>query len=206
MVHVVGCHEHDDPSVVAAALAIATARAGWRVVAIDLDTCNAQLGLLLRTPTRPGLSDVLAGESMDFALRPLSLDSTSVINVLASGSSRHEPSRLDHREVRRLIDRLAQRHDFVVVSMGPGKLDHASTLSSADQVVIALDPGLSGVEGVRSCVHDIRALGAEVVGVVVDRARAEHSFFDVGWGVGSETNAVSTSDPRAPLRRAPRTG
>jgi polysaccharide biosynthesis transport protein len=142
-------------STTAANLAVALARAGRRVVLVDADVGKPHLHRLFSLDERPGLTDLELGDTkLEEALHPISLteetfelghsigrmDRVGSLEVLPGGSALQDPDELGFEDaVGRIIQRLRDRADIVLVDAPPLLMGHAIALSAhVDAVVVVL--------------------------------------------------------------------
>lgn len=149
-------------STTVANLAVALARAGRRVVLIDADVGRPHLHRLFRLDERPGLTDLELGDTrLEEALRLIglteedseadnliasidnliaSMDRTGRLEVLPGGSGLQDPDELGFENaVGRIIQRVRDRADIVLVDAPPLLMGHAIALSAhVDAVVVVV--------------------------------------------------------------------
>lgn len=128
-------------STLAAALAVSAARDGHRVVLIDGDIGLRGLDLML------GLQDKLLFELKDVCQRTSSLEDAMVWHPefptlrLLAGGQMAKPSDFKEKELRKILDTLRRRYDYIFID-GPAGLGKGmrSYLSIADEVIIVATP------------------------------------------------------------------
>ena len=142
-------------STTVANLAVALARVGRRVVLIDADLSRPHLHRLFSLDERPGLTDLELGDTrLEEALRPIALteeapeadhpsrrmDRTGSLEVLPGGSALQDPDELGlENAVGRVIRRVRDRADIVLVDAPPLLMGHAIALSAqVDAVVVVV--------------------------------------------------------------------
>jgi polysaccharide biosynthesis transport protein len=141
-------------STTVANLAVALARAGRRVVLIDADVGKPTLHRLFSLDERPGLTDLELGDTrLEDALRPIGLteeaseaerssgrmDRTGSLEVLPGGSALQDPDELGFENaVGRIIQRLQDRSDIVLVDAPPLLRGHAIALSAHVGAVVVV--------------------------------------------------------------------
>ena len=147
--------DSEGKSTTVANLAVALARAGRRVVLIDADVGRPHLHRLFSLDERPGLTDLELGDTkLEEALQPISLteeasdaehsgvrmDPIGSLEVLPGGSALQDPDELGFdNAVGRIIQRLRDRADIVLVDAPPLLMGHAIALSAhVDAVVVVV--------------------------------------------------------------------
>lgn len=161
----VGAQSGDGTGETAVNLAAALATSGRRTVLVDADDVDGEATALLGLEDRPGLAEVIRGQS----------DADSVI--LAHGPDLHvvpvgrsSLDFLDDGAVRRLMDRLLKDHDLVIVA-GPPTLGSAEALVYAratDASVVVVRRDQTKRDALAHAVESLTLVGATVLGVVLD--------------------------------------
>jgi succinoglycan biosynthesis transport protein ExoP len=207
-------------SPVASNLAVTLARAGRRVVLVDLDLRRPAVGGLFDIDSRvPGITDVALGRAeLDDSLVPITLSDTAgashtayasngrhrsrgagVLEVLVAGALPPDPG--DFVGTETLIDILrevAERADFVIIDGPPivGRIHDAMVLSSHAHAVVAVARlGVVSRPMARELWRVLETSPAETLGFVV-----------IGAEVSGETRefaAYYDGPPTKPERRKP---
>jgi capsular exopolysaccharide synthesis family protein len=163
---------------VAAQLAEAAAAGDEQVVLVDADLRRPAAHDLFGLRRAPGLTAVLQGADVAGALRRVRTGSS--LRVLPSGSSATDPSGLlGARAFRSVLEQLRSMR-LVVVDTAPVSLfaDAVAVASQCDATVFVLDMKSSRKRAVRTAIETLRRGGANVVGVVVNRAAVPRSVLD----------------------------
>jgi capsular exopolysaccharide synthesis family protein len=177
-VAVVSANPESGKTFVAVELAEAAATVDEQVVFVDADlrrpTAHEHFGLR----RAPGLTAVLQGADVAGALRRVRTGSS--LRVLPTGSSSTDPSALlGARAFRSVLEQLRTMRLVVVdtpaVSMFP---DALAVASQCDATVFVLDMKTSRKRAVRAAIEALRRRGANVVGVVVNRAAVPRAALD----------------------------
>jgi len=185
---------------VAANLAIAYARTGKRIIAMDADLRSPELALRLGLESTPGLSTVLAGDArLEDALREVEPFGDN-LRVLPGGPPPPNPSELlGSARMGRLFDELVEESDLLIVDTPPllvvsdafGLLEHSS--------------GAIGVARLDQTPKDAARKMADVVATVHTRllgAVATGSLPVAGYGYGYGYGYGSTPPSPEPLAAA----
>jgi flagellar biosynthesis protein FlhG len=122
-------------------LGAALARRGARVLVLDADLGLANLDVVLNLHPKLTLHDVFTGKS---ALEDAILPAPGGFAVLLAGSGLVEYSRLTPEvrdQLRRIIDTLAPRYDYILLDTGAGISDVVLyAVSLADEVLVIATP------------------------------------------------------------------
>jgi receptor protein-tyrosine kinase len=183
---VVSSLKGEGKTTVVANLALSYARAGKRVVAIDADLRDPDLGPRLGLDGTPGLSTVLAGEiDLDVAVREVE-EFGGNLRVLPAGPPPPNPSELlNSRRMSWIVDRLKESSDLVIIDTPP-----LLVVSDAFGVVERAS-GAVGVVRLERTANDAAARLARVVGTLNTRllgtvaiGGASLSGYGYGYGYG----------------------
>jgi len=159
-------------------LAFVLAQSGGKVVVIDCDMRRPTQHKIFNLHNSYGLSNVLL-KKMDVKTA-LQESTVPGVQVLTSGPLPRNPAELlGSPQMSELITRLRQRYDTVL-------LDTPAMLSVTDAVVLA--PTVDGVilvvsrsqsrrEGVRSACRQLADVKARILGVVINRAEQNRSYY-----------------------------
>ena len=126
---------------VAANLAAALAKRGRRVLVLDADLGLANLDIILNLYPKATLHDVLTGKC---SIEEIMLAAPGGFWVLPAASGLVEYSRLTsdvQEDLRRIIDGLRQRYDYLLLDTGAGISDLVLyTASLAEEVLVVATP------------------------------------------------------------------
>jgi receptor protein-tyrosine kinase len=160
---------------VAIHLAESAAALDEKVVLIDADLRKPAVHERLGVVRAPGLSAVLQGADIATALRRNG--SSPFLRILPSGAPVGDPSGvLGARAFRQVLDGLRAVR-LVVVDTPPGGLfaDAMAVASQCDATIFVLDMKTSRKRAVRGTIESLERGGANIVGVVVNRAATPRS-------------------------------
>jgi capsular exopolysaccharide synthesis family protein len=141
-----------------------------KVVLVDADLRKPAVHERTGVARAPGLSAVLQGADIASALRRNG--SSPFLRILPSGTPVSDPSGvLGARAFRSVLDALRAVR-LVVVDTPPGALfaDAMAVASQCDATVFVLDMKTSRKRAVRATIESLERGGANIVGVVVNRA------------------------------------
>jgi capsular exopolysaccharide synthesis family protein len=191
---VVSSLKEEGKTTVAANLAIAYARTGKRIIAMDADLRSPELGPRLGVDRAPGLSNVLAGDlTLDDAVREVAPFGDSLL-VLPGGTPPPNPSELlGSAKMAEIFDLLVANCDLLIVDTPP-----LLVVSDAFGLVERAS-GTIGVARVDQTPKDAAARMAEVVATVHTRmlgtvATGAISATGYGYGYGYGYGATPPSD------------
>jgi polysaccharide biosynthesis transport protein len=163
-------------------LALALASAGERVLLVDADLQRPTLSMLFRTTPGRGLCEVLSGRCRP--LQAIFRVPGKNLSVLAAGTApRGNPSDLlATGALRELLSSLRGQYDHIVVDTPPaGALATALVLSPlADGVVVVARCGKVTTTGLAQVLERLAQARAQVLGVVLNRARPDRNLYDYG--------------------------
>lgn len=162
-------------STVAANLAVATARAGHRVLLVDADLHRPRLAGLFRLPDAPGLGELLSrrnGESLETAIRRCARR-TGVPNlaVLPAGAVRADTAEMfAGAAMRDLVAALAGAYELIVFDSPPvlSVADPTILAAQVDGVLMVVRVGCYPREAVSFANAELQAVSAHVLGVVLN--------------------------------------
>jgi polysaccharide biosynthesis transport protein len=167
-----GLEEGPGTAAVVANLAVAYARAGRSVVAVDADLRQPRLHGIFKVPNDLGLSEVLMADlDLDEAVKR----SRVGVSVLTAGAvAWYEPASAATPRIREVLESLTDHYDVVIVNVH-------SILRSADARILA--PAASGVvlnvprdapreKLLRRATRDLTLLGARLIGLVLTDGRS----------------------------------
>jgi tyrosine-protein kinase Etk/Wzc len=164
-------------SLTAANLAITLAQQGRPTLLLDADMRRPVQHTQFDAPQVPGLSDcLLADELIDGVIRPTMLES---LFVLPAGSQPPNPAELlDSPQMDRLLETLRTRYDAVIIDSPPvlAVTDSAVLAPKTDGVILVVRAEKTDRDAIALAIQQMRQVGAEVLGIVVNDAKAEGSY------------------------------
>jgi succinoglycan biosynthesis transport protein ExoP len=197
-VAVVSPSESEGKSSAVLNLARAIAETGDTVVVVEGDmrrpTLQAALVPEVSEPLMPGLSNYLSGlAELSDVLYPTD---HPLITFLPSGPMPPAASALlDTERGQTVLRRLADIADVTVVDTPPLSVGADASLlaSSASETIAVVDLQRSSKKALRSAFGQLRLVGAELVGLILNRVRE----------TGGESAYYYAEDPRVKRRRSP---
>jgi capsular exopolysaccharide synthesis family protein len=158
-------------SVLAVQLAAGLARAGRRTLLVDANLRRPALHRAFGLAAGPGLAEGLRGEAkLPSVVRAAPPDRLWVLP--AGTADLRALQALAGERVQSLLDQLKRDYEYVVVDCAPVVpcADALLLAQRADAVLVSLLAGVSGVPTVRAAWQRLSALGAPLLGVVVQGA------------------------------------
>ncbi len=182
-------------------LGMSLASSGCRTLVIDADADGAALSSRLNvegnsTKSQPGLREVLAGESLNAAVRPTGYPLLSLLPLKVPGHPHAE--RLSPESLRRVLDRSCQDFDTVLVDCGPilGSVEAAIVSAGVDGVILLVSRGgdRTAAAGAVELLHNA---GAQIEGIVFNRAESRDVAAS-GYASSATIRASRASVSRTP--------
>jgi capsular exopolysaccharide synthesis family protein len=156
---------------VTANLAWAIAAAGRPVLVADCDLRRPQLHEHLGVPLATGVADVGRGGDVDELVQEAGLPT---LEVLTSGVPDRHPTELLRSAIPHIVDSADGR--LVLIDTPPMFTPETTTVATLiDAVVIVLDGRSRNSTDLETLVQDLRLAGADILGVVINRARVKRS-------------------------------
>jgi succinoglycan biosynthesis transport protein ExoP len=189
-------------TLIAANLGMAFAQAGQRVVLVDADLRRPTLATMLGVTSDKGLTRVLRGElSVEAALRR---HATLPVEILASGPQPSNPSELLESDAfTSLLAALTDRADVVILD-SPALLpvtDAAILARAASGVIVVARVGSTSLDELATATEALRAVDADVLGIVLNRVRAGHTYpYGMSGHASDGDRSRSPTEVRVPAR------
>lgn len=183
-------------STTATNLAVVLAHQGLNVLLMDADVRLGVLNDVLNVSREPGLSNVLNGEiSLERALQRCGVGGAAELDFLSTGTRPHNPAELiGSPRMKALIDSLSTRYDAIVADVPPlmGVSDAAVLGRYATGVLIVARAGVTTPEMLRYAVDQLRAVGAPVIGAVLNAFDAKRHGGSYGYDAAVEQYYAQT--------------
>jgi polysaccharide biosynthesis transport protein len=167
----------------AANLAAAYAQQGYRVLLVDCDLRCARLHELFQVPLEPGFAELLQGHKV--ATEVIRSTSVQQLFVLPAGTLPQHPSELiGSARLRNALDALSEMFDIIILDTPPVLVaPEAGILSKqVDGVLVVVRADHTEREVARRAAHQLTALGARVVGTVLNGADRKDTKYDGYYG------------------------
>ena len=163
----------DGKSFVSLNLALSFADAGYRTLLVDGDTRRGVQHKALKTPSTPGLTDVVAGRvALEAALRQTSYPG---LTFLSSGTRmQRAPERLLSQNMRDLMTKLRSTFDIVIVDSPPlgAGADPLVLGTLTENLLLVLRTGQSDMNLASTKLEVLNALPVRVIGAVLNDVRS----------------------------------
>ncbi len=164
---------------IATNLGIVLAQGGKKVSLVDADLRRPTLHRKMRVSNRRGLTSLFMGEDihLDGALRE---SSVSGLFLLTSGNLPPNPAELMGSErMRRVLSNIEERSDVVVVDSPPvtAVTDAVILSKHVDGILLVMQPGKTKLAAAQKIVEELRRVGANLIGVVLNNVGANGSRY-----------------------------
>jgi len=159
---------------IAANLGVSLSRMHKKTVVVDADLAMGGIATILglgKTPVT--LHELLSGKSSIEKAIYL----TQGVNVLPSGPTVSGFLKADPNKLKGVVKKLTKTYDYVIIDSPPGLNKYSLIpLRIADEVLLVVTPDLPAVQATAKLQTVIKAIKANVRGVIVNRSR-KPSFF-----------------------------
>lgn len=155
---------------IAANLAAVAAYEARSTLLIDADPASNTVASVLRIPSDPGLTGVLAGKlDLGSAIVATTIGRDRPLDVLPSGHGRIGSATPDAiRSVRETLSRMERRYDFIVITAPTSYVQRATnTIIPAPDVIVCARVGVTRLSELRADVRSLRGVGRVVHGIVL---------------------------------------
>jgi len=198
------CDPGEGKSCVASHTAWALATPGQFVVAVDGDLRQPALHEIFDVDLSPGVSDIAVANGPTELLAPTG---NRYLELIPAGVPTRHPADIAAADVPRLLRALRESDRTVVLDCPPitGVAETTILVAKADAVVLVVDARKFNFESLEHGLAEIRASGANVVGIVLNRVRRRKGGSLYGYDAPAPSSNGSQS-PMVKLRRLARSG
>ena len=173
-------------------LAEAYARAGKKVMLLDADLYRPTLHTRLKLNNRKGLSDILA-ENLDW--REVAQESQGMV-VITSG---HHPdgsaAQFESEEMTELLRQFQQEVDIIIIDGPPLLMVDSQAISiQVGGVLLVVRQANTSLASVRTMLEQLKLMGVNVLGVVLNRVPPSHKYYYEGNGYSSNRHDEGMED------------
>ena len=169
VIQITSSEPQDGKTTVAANLSLAMAHAGKKVLLIDADMRCPKVHKIFRLRHEIGLSDVISGEILcENAVQTCEVPG---LFVLTAGMPPANPAELlGNMSFERLLEGLRSEYDFIIVDTPPlmAVSDPSIVASRVDALLLVVRAGKNKLATIRSGIEMLSALGATILGAVVN--------------------------------------
>ncbi len=155
-------------------IGITFAEAGIKVCVVDCDLRRPNVGRLLRTKGRPGLSNYLARmNSLDEVIRHSKYEN---LDIIFAGDIPPNPAELlASDEMEELLKELGQRYDYVFVDTPPVNVvtDASLIASKTSGVLLVVNQQRTNKSDFAKAIAQLEFVKAKVLGALYNGAKAE---------------------------------
>jgi non-specific protein-tyrosine kinase len=164
-------------------LAAVLAQGGRQVTVVDADLHRPRIHTLFGTAQRPGLSGLFLDEvklHLNGARQPAGIDR---LGVVASGELPPNPSELlGSNRMRQILGAVLEQSERVLIDTPPvlSVTDAVVLAPLVDGVLVVARPGKTKMAALRTTIEQLRYVGANVVGVVlngIDYRSARYGYY-----------------------------
>jgi len=160
-------------------LAVAFAQNGKQVIVADCDLRHPRLHINFRLNNRRGLSNLFSQASymLDGSCQPAGVDNLSVVTT---GSLPPNPAELlGSQKMQSILAAMVENADVVLVDTPPALAvtDAAVLAPTVDGVLLVIRPGKTRTSALRQTLEQMRQVGANVIGVVLNDVSTRRSSY-----------------------------
>jgi len=190
-------------SIIVANLAIALAKMGMNVVAVDADLRLPRQHHLFGIGPGEGLTESLLKEGFEGILQSTKFEG---LKVLTSGTLPPNPAEvLSSPQMAKLLDELAQKFDLVIIDTPPllAVADATILASKSDGVLLVLRSGHTPSQAVRDAIERLHQVGANLMGVVLNGVSRQRDTYYKYYGYENKKSTYFFRRWRRPLATLP---
>jgi len=180
---------NDGKTTVASNLAAAIAQSGHEVLLVDADLRDPSLHEVYGVSNDIGLSRVLAGR--DDAAAGIRRTAIEQLSLMTAGPCPTHPSELlDGRNLKHLLEQLAERFDYIVIDSPPvlAVTDTRIVANTTDATLLVLRPGRSNRKQAAAACESLAAVGANIMGIVANDTAAAYGYAMHPYPYGRRTS------------------
>lgn len=161
----------DGKTSLALALGLSFAASGSRTLLIDTDLIGGGLSARLSIREPVGVSEAVVARNPMEMVRVTDVNGLSVLPVANTGAQ--NASAFSPSAVRRMMAELRKHFDIIILDTGPilGSIEATPVVAASDAVVLTVSR-TQNRDLVEKAIAQLRAVGANIAGVVFNRANA----------------------------------
>ena len=183
------CDPREGKSTVVSHAAWALATSGQFVVAVDADLRQPRLHEIFGVELSPGVSDIAVATGPTELLAPTG---NRYLEVIPAGVPTRHPADIAVADIPRLLRALRESDRTVVLDCPPvmGVAETTILVTKADAVILVVDARKFTFESLEQGLAHLRASGANVVGIVLNRERWRNMGPVYGYEASSQTQTT----------------
>lgn len=145
------------------------AEAGYRTCVVDADFIGRTLSHQFGKLEKPGLKEVIKGEKIEDVIQHVEGSELDLLPIGIDDSI--NPEHAPASALEPVLDELRDIYDIIIMDTGPmsGSIESIPIATTVDGVILTLRKGRSRLP-LRRCVQDLRELGANYLGVILNYA------------------------------------
>ena len=201
---VTSAYPEDGKTTVTTNLALMFAQSDAKVVLVDADIRKGRIAKYFKRKSAPGLSDCLSGQnSLDDVIHHSHINEN--LSYITCGTHSPRPYELlESEEMKKLIEELCQRFDYVIIDTPPVLLisDALALAPSTDGGVLVCRHQVSYISDIERAINTLKFAKVNLLGIVVNDYKAPkvsayggykkyYYYNSYGYGYGS-TNPEDT--------------
>jgi polysaccharide biosynthesis transport protein len=194
---------------IAANLAIALANSEKRVLLLDADMRKPEQHKIFRRSLEGGLSELIVQTRTDAvpSLNGVHATDYENLSLLTSGTIPPNPAELlSSKRAHLLLTSIGKQQDLIVIDTAPAGIvtDALSVAASASATIVIVEAGKTNASQAASVIAALRAVGANVVGVVLNKAslrRRSRGYYTYGHSSYAHTQTLNGSVPASATSR-----
>jgi len=176
----------DGKTTVTSNLAMVIAQGGRRVTVIDGDLHRPRMHRAFNVEQRPGLSALFIKPTvrLNGSLQSTALDR---LKVIGAGDLPPNPSELlGSKKMREIMDVVLEQSDLLILDTPPvlSVTDAVVLAPMMDGVLIVVRPGVTKMSALRVAVEQLRYVGANVAGIVlngIDNRKSRYGYYSYSY-------------------------
>ena len=173
----------DGKSTVAVNLAIALAQGGRKTILVEADLRRPQVHKKLGLPNRTGLSTMFVQPLVELNGAEQATEIPN-LSAITSGDLPPNPSELlSSNKMQDIIDQVQDRFDFLLIDTPPilAVTDAVALAARVDGIVLVVKPGITKLAACKLAIEQLRRLGANILGVVLNDIEVTRSRYKYGY-------------------------
>lgn len=160
----------DGKTTVTVNLALMFALSNAKVILIDADIRKGRVAKYFKTPSKPGLSDYLSGQSV---LKDVihHYKKNKNLSYITCGTRSPKPYELlESEEMKKFLDELKKQYDYIIIDTPPVLVisDALALAPSVDGVALVCRHQISYMSDISRALDSLKFVKANILGVIVN--------------------------------------